>query len=59
MDKSSGYITIPDKYVMYTDIKDEETGARMSSKNVHEGQTLVKGLQKLDDKIDQYEIDAP
>jgi len=44
MDKSSGYITIPDKYVMYTDIKDEETGARMSSKNVHEGQTLVKGL---------------
>jgi len=41
-DKSSGYITIPDKYVVYTKLEEEEEG--MQPENQHEGQKMVRDL---------------
>jgi hypothetical protein len=59
-EKTTGYITIPDKYVMYTKLNedgDQLGGADASGGN--EGQKLVWGLQDVKRTLNDNEIEAP
>ena len=59
-EKATGYITIPDKYVMYTKLNedgDQLGGADVSSGN--EGQKLVWSLQDVKRTLNDNEIEAP
>lgn len=59
-EKTTGYITIPDKYVMYTKLNedgDQLGGADSSAGN--EGQKLVWGLQDVKRTLNDNKIDAP
>jgi len=61
-EKTTGYITIPDKYVMYTKLTggdDDEGGVDPSSAGGNEGQKLVWGLQDVKRTINDNEIEAP
>jgi hypothetical protein len=56
-EKTTGYITIPDKYVVYTKLNEDGTGVDPSTGN--EGQKLVWGLQDMTRAMDEREIEAP
>ena len=56
-EKTTGYITIPDKQVIYTRVDEEEDGGDAPTGN--EGQKMMWNLQDLDDQIDAEKIEAP
>jgi hypothetical protein len=59
-EKTTGYITIPDKYVMYTKLNedgDQLGGADTAAGN--EGQKLVWRLQDVKRTLNDNEIEAP
>ena len=58
-DRSSGYITIPAKHVLFTEMRDENNALLNEAQN--EAQEYVRSLQKLDQTIDARfaEEDAP
>ena len=60
-EKTTGYITIPDQYVVYTKLNednlDQDGGVDAATGN--EGQKLVWGLQDLKRTLNENEIEAP
>ena len=63
-EKTTGYITIPDKYVVYTklndDLADQDGGVDpTAAAQGNEGQKLVWGLQDMQSTINDHHIEAP
>jgi hypothetical protein len=59
-EKTTGYITIPDKYVMYTKLnEDGEQLGGVDPAEGNEGQKLVWGLQDAKRTLNDTEIEAP
>lgn len=61
-EKSSGYITIPDQYVVYTKLNEEEEqlgGIDPELQEGNEGQKLVWGLQDMRKAMNENDIEAP
>jgi ribosome biogenesis protein BMS1 len=59
-EKTTGYITIPDKYVIYTKLNEEgDQIGGVDPKTGNEGQKLVWQLQDMKRAMDDNEIDAP
>ena len=59
-EKSTGYITIPDQYVVYTKLnEDGDQLGGVDPATGNEGQKMVWGLQDMSRTINDRDIEAP
>jgi|LauGreDrversion4_2_1035121.scaffolds.fasta_scaffold503183_2 hypothetical protein len=58
-EKTTGYITIPDKYVVYTKLNEEGVDPEVNEEAGNEGQKLVWGLQGMQKTLNDNAIEAP